>query len=212
MEERTFEAARASGLIQAGEPLLVLLSGGADSVCLVDCAVRLDADAAALHVNYGLRPGSDADEQFCRVLCGRLGVPLHVERVELSDEGNLQAQAREARYATAERLVAERGGDYAAAHTASDQAETVIYRLAVSPGSRALLGMAPRRGRLVRPLLEATRDDTHEYCRGRGLSWREDPTNADPRFARVRLPHELLPVLRPLSPAAHRTNAEPRLL
>src|SRR5205823_2916305 len=84
----------------------------------------------------------------------------------------------------------------AAAHTASDQAETVLYRLAVSPGGRALLGMAPRRGRLVRPLLEAGGEDTREYCRERGLSWREDPTNADPRFARTRLRHEVLGALR----------------
>ena len=206
-----YEAALASGLIREGQPLLVLLSGGADSVCLLDCAVRLGADVHALHVNYGLRPGSDADEQFCRVVCDRLGVPLTVEHVHLG-EGNLQAQAREARYEIAERLSYELGCDYAAAHTASDQAETVLYRLAVSPGSRALLGMAPRRGRLVRPLLEAGREDTREYCRGRGLSWRDDPTNEDPRFARSRLRHDVLPVLRALSPAAERTIAETSFL
>lgn len=211
MSEQAFEVARASGLIRPEEPLLVLLSGGADSVCLLDCAVRLGADVAALHVNYGLRPGSDADEQFCRVLCDRVSVPLAVERVTLG-EGNLQAQAREARYGIAERLADERGCDFAAAHTASDQAETVLYRLAVSPGSRALLGMAPRRGRLVRPLLEASREDTREYCRGRGLSWRDDPTNEDPRFARARLRQEVLPVLRALSPAAERTIAETSFL
>ena len=211
MPERAYEVAQASGLIRAGEPLVVLLSGGADSVCLLDCAVRLGAQVQALHVNYGLRPGSDADEQFCRVLCGRLDIPLHVERVQLG-EGNLQAQAREARYAIAERIAYENGSDFAAAHTASDQAETVLYRLAVSPGSRALLGMAPRRGRLVRPLLEATREETREYCRGRGLSWREDPTNADPRFARSRLRHDVLPVLRALSPAAERIIAETSFL
>jgi len=211
VQERAFEAARASGLIGDGEPLVVLLSGGADSVCLLDCAVRLGAQAYALHVNYGLRPGSDADEQFCRVLCGRIDVPLTVEHVTLG-EGNLQAEARAARYEIAERLSLEHGCDYAAAHTASDQAETVLYRLAVSPGSRALLGMAPRRGRLVRPLLEAGREDTREYCRGRGLSWRDDPTNADPRFARSRLRHEVLPVLRALSPAAERTIAETSFL
>jgi tRNA(Ile)-lysidine synthase len=88
----------------------------------------------------------------------------------------------------------------------------VLYRLAVSPGSRALLGMAPRRGRLVRPLLEASREDTREYCRGRGLNWRDDPTNEDPRFARSRLRHEVLPVLRALSPAAERTIAETSFL
>ena len=190
---------------------MVLLSGGADSVCLLDCAERLEARVHALHVNYGLRPGSDADEQFCRVLCDRMGIDLTVERVGLP-EGNLQAMARAARYEIAERLAHEHGCDYAAAHTASDQAETVLYRLAVSPGSRALLGMSPRRGRLVRPLLEASRDDTRTYCQEQGLNWREDPTNADPRFARSRLRHEVLPVLRALSPAAERTIAETSFL
>jgi tRNA(Ile)-lysidine synthase len=211
VQERAFEVAQASGLVRAGQPLVVLLSGGADSVCLIDCAVRLGAAVHALHVNYGLRPGSDADEQFCRVLCDRMGVDLVVERVDLG-EGNLQALARAARYKIAERLALEHGCDYAAAHTASDQAETVLYRLAVSPGSRALLGMAPRRGRLVRPLLEASAEDTREYCRGRGLTWRDDPTNADPRFARSRLRQEVLPVLRALSPAAERTIAETSFL
>jgi tRNA(Ile)-lysidine synthase len=211
VQERAFEAARASGLIRSGEPLIVLLSGGADSVCLLDCAQRLGAQVHVLHVNYGLRPGSDADEQFCRVLCDRMGVPLTVEHVTLG-EGNLQALARQARYEISERLAAEHACDFAAAHTAGDQAETVLYRLAVSPGSRALLGMAPRRGRLVRPLLEASREDTREYCRERGLNWRDDPTNEDPRFARSRLRHEVLPVLRALSPAAERTIAETSFL
>jgi tRNA(Ile)-lysidine synthase len=211
VQERAFEAARASGLIRSGEPLIVLLSGGADSVCLLDCAQRIGAEVHVLHVNYGLRPGSDADEQFCRVLCDRMDVDITVEHVTLG-EGNLQAQARQARYEIAERLAASHGCDFAAAHTASDQAETVLYRLAVSPGSRALLGMAPRRGRLVRPLLEASREDTREYCQERALNWRDDPTNEDPRFARSRLRHEVLPVLRALSPAAERTLAETSFL
>jgi tRNA(Ile)-lysidine synthase len=201
VQERAFEVARASGLIRSGEALIVLLSGGADSVCLLDCAQRLGARVHALHVNYGLRPGSDADEHFCRLLCDRMGVPITVEHVTLG-EGNLQAAARQARYELAERLALEHSCDFAAAHTASDQAETVLYRLAVSPGSRALLGMAPRRGRLVRPLLEASREDTRAYCQERELTWRDDPTNADPRFARSRLRHDVLPVLRALSPAA----------
>ena len=100
------------------------------------------------------------------------------------------------------------GGDYAAAHTASDQAETVLYRLAVSPGRRALLGMEPRRGRLVRPLLEATRADTRAYCRQRGLAWREDASNDDPRFARARVRNALLPALLEVAPAAEGTVAE----
>jgi tRNA(Ile)-lysidine synthase len=178
-----------------------MLSGGADSVCLLDVAIKLGADVTALHVNYGLRGSeSEADEAFCRELCERLGVPLRVERVTLP-AGNLQARAREARYALAERHAT---GDYAAAHTASDQAETVLYRLASSPGRRGLLGIAPRRGRLVRPLLEVTRADTRAHCRAAGLDWREDASNADPRFARTRA-RELLAEL---APGAELTIAE----
>ena len=197
------EAARA--LVPAGAPLLVLVSGGGDSVALLDVAVRLDARVSALHVNYGLREGSDADEAFVRELCARLGVPLFAERVELGPGGNLQERARDARYALAERLAE---GSYAAAHTASDQAETVLYRLAVSPGSRALHGMAPRRGRLVRPLLDATREEVRSYLRSRGLEWREDPSNADRRFARARVRHDVMEAFRTIGPAAERTIAE----
>jgi tRNA(Ile)-lysidine synthase len=199
------EAARESGLVREGQPLLVLLSGGGDSVCLLDVAVELGARVSALHVNYGLRDGAAGDEELVRAVCERLGVPLVVESVELEGSGNLQERARDARYLLAERLA---DGDYAAAHTASDQAETVLYRLAVSPGSRALHGMAPRRGRLVRPLLGITREEVRAYLRSRDLEWREDPSNADARFARARVRHDLMEGLRSIGPAAERTIAE----
>lgn len=203
--------------MRAGEPLLVLVSGGADSICLLETCVRLGARVAALHANYGLREGADDDEKLCREQCERLEVPLTVERVSLAAaapgaSGNLQAEAREARYAFAETLVARSGGDYATAHTASDQAETVLYRLAVSPGRRALLGMEARRGRLVRPLLAVSRAHTHAYCEERGLPWREDPTNADLSLTRARVRHEVLPALAEVSAAAERTIAETALL
>jgi tRNA(Ile)-lysidine synthase len=205
MSERPLDAARASGLVREGEPLLVMVSGGGDSVALLDVAHRLGASVTALHVNYGLRDGADADEALVRRLCDERDIPLTVEHVSLPGSGNLQERARDARYELAERIAE---GDYAAAHTATDQAETVLYRLAVSPGSRALHGMAPRRGRLVRPLLEVTRAEVREYLRARGLEWREDPTNADRRFARARVRHDVLDALRELSPAAERTIAE----
>ena len=199
------EAARRSGLVQPGVPLMVMLSGGGDSVCLLDVSLRLGARVSALHVNHGLRDAAADDEAFVRRMCERLGVPLVVETLEPPPAGNLQDWAREARYALAERHAE---ADYAAAHTASDQAETVLYRLAVSPGSRALQGMPARRGRLVRPLLTATRDEVRAYLRARELEWREDPTNADRRFARPRVRHDVLPSLRELSPVAERTIAE----
>ena len=89
-------AVRATGLLEADVPVLVLLSGGRDSTCLLDLAVRLSGGASALHVNYGLRPDSDADEAHCRALCAQLDVPLAVEHPRRPDDaGNLQAWARD---------------------------------------------------------------------------------------------------------------------
>jgi tRNA(Ile)-lysidine synthase len=189
-----------SELIQPGKPLLVLLSGGADSVCLLDVAQKQGAEVSALHVNYGLRDSADEDERFCRELFPE----LIVERVRLP-AGNVQALAREARYELAERHAV---GDYATGHTLSDQAETVLMRLCASPGRKGLLGMSPRRGRLVRPLLTMTRAETEAYCRAHGLAWRIDPSNSDPRFTRARVRHELLPLLERIAPGAERTIAE----
>jgi len=193
------ERVRATGLLVEGGPVVVLLSGGRDSVCLLDCAVSVCGAGAvhALHVDYGLRPESGADAEACAALCRMLGVPLDVERPRRPDDapGNLQAWARDRRYAAGTRLAVEHGGLLAAGHTASDQAETILYRLASSPGRRALLGMAPRSGLLVRPLLGVTRKETAAHCRARGLSWVEDASNAEDRFARGRVRHGLLPAL-----------------
>ena len=165
------ERVRATGLLAAGTPVTVLLSGGRDSVCLLDLALRLAGRDAvsALHVDYGLRDSAAADEAHCAELCARLEVPLEVRHPQSRDAGNLQAWARDQRYAAAAQVVLRRGGVAATGHTASDQVETVLYRLAASPGRRALLGMPARSGRLVRPLLVLSRQETAAYCRARGL-------------------------------------------
>src|SRR4051812_30568181 len=117
MIDRALRAASRGGLIRRGEPLLVMLSGGADSVCLLHVAQALGADVSALHVNYGLRESAEEDEQFCR----ELFPGVIVERVSLG-KGNVQDLARQARYRLAEQHAV---GDYATGHTLSDQAETV---------------------------------------------------------------------------------------
>jgi tRNA(Ile)-lysidine synthase len=199
------ERVRATGLLPAGRQVVVLLSGGRDSVCLLDVAARLAGPeaVAALHVDYGLRAESADDEEHCRALCTRLGVALevHVAR-RPEDAGNLQAWARDVRLGAGARMAAARGARLATGHTASDQAETVLYRLAASPGRRALLGMAERDGLLVRPLLGATRLQTAAHCTARGLTWREDASNADPAYARNRARAGLVAALRELHPAA----------
>jgi tRNA(Ile)-lysidine synthase len=199
------ERVRATGLLAPGGAVVVLLSGGRDSVCLLDVAVRLAGPGAvaALHVDYGLRGDSAADARHCRALCEQLGVALQVHTARRpEDAGNLLAWARDVRLATGAALAAARRARLATGHTASDQAETVLYRLAASPGRRALLGMAERDGLLVRPLLRVTRAETAAHCRARGLTWREDASNADPTYARNRARAGLVPALRELHPAA----------
>lgn len=203
-------AVRESGLVPRESSGVVLVSGGADSAATAAGLVELlGPDAlAALHLNYGLRPDSGDDERTVRELCALLGLELEVERPEL-DEGNLQAAAREARYRAAERLRQARAADWiATGHTRTDLAETVLYRLATSPGRRALLGLQPRRGALVRPLLSLDRDRVRRLASEAGLPFRDDPTNAEPLYARNRIRSEALPVLREIGPEAEATIAE----
>ncbi len=204
--EQVRDSVRAGGLFARDRSLVAMLSGGCDSTCLLDVAVALLGPAAlcALHVNYGLRgEQADADERHCAELCRQLGVELEVVRADGGERsGNLQAWARELRYAEAARVAGARDALIATGHTASDQVETILYRLAASPGRRALLGMSASEGRLIRPLLGVTREQTAAYCRERGLGWREDSSNDDERFARARVRGKLVPALRTVHPAA----------
>jgi tRNA(Ile)-lysidine synthase len=195
----------AGGLIAPPAPLVAMLSGGRDSVCMLDLAVRARGPAAitALHVDYGLRPESHADADFCAALCVGLAVELVVKRpVRVEGPGNLQAWARDVRYAAAARLAEVRDATIVTGHTADDQIETILYRLASSPSRRALLGMKERDGRLARPLLGTTRAEVTAYDEERGLAWREDVSNEGDAFARNRVRHGLLPALAAIHPAA----------
>lgn len=203
--EELLERVRGDGLLPAGTPVVAMLSGGRDSVCLLDLAVRLlgPEPVRALHVNYGLRDDSDQDEAHCAGLCERLGVALEVERPRRPEgPGNLQGWARDTRYSAAAQLALPRQALIATGHTADDQVETILYRLASSPGRRALLGMRGQDGSLVRPLLGFTREQTTAYCEDRRLEWRDDPSNAGDDYARNRVRNKLVPALSAIHPAA----------
>ncbi|HVO54487.1 MAG TPA: tRNA lysidine(34) synthetase TilS [Solirubrobacterales bacterium] len=198
------ERVLADGLLGDG-PVLVMLSGGRDSVCMLDLAARSRSprEVLALHVNYGLRDDADADERFCAQLCDSLDVELSVRRpVRPDGAGNLQAWARDVRYDAAARIALPLQARIVTGHTADDQVETILYRLASSPSRRALLGMKPSDGVLARPLLGTTRTEVTEYCERRGLVWREDASNGEPTFARNRIRAGLLPELAEVHPAA----------
>lgn len=212
--EALADAVDAGGLVPRGSAGVVLVSGGADSACAAAALAALcgPADVAALHLNYGLRPDSGEDERAARALCAKLRIDLHVERPVLG-EGNVQARAREARYAAAERLRSRLGAEWiATGHTRTDLAETVLYRLSTSPGTRPLLGLAPRNGVVIRPLHAISREETRAVAEEARLPFVDDPTNDSPRFARNRIRAEVLPVLAEIGPGLERhiaaTHAE----
>lgn len=183
----------------AGEPVVVACSGGADSLALVAAAVRTaDRPVIGVTVDHGLQDGSAA--QAARVVeqMAGLGVAETLTatvQVQAAGQGP-EAAAREARYAVLEQ-VAERVGSSRVllGHTLDDQAETVLLGLTRGSGARSLRGMRAAFDVFVRPLLEVRRADTEGACRELGLEWWQDPHNADPRFTRARVRHDVLPVL-----------------
>jgi tRNA(Ile)-lysidine synthase len=185
--ERVEEGIRAHGLIPVGGDVVCLVSGGPDSTCLWHVLRELGYAVSALHVDHGLRGReSDADARFCR---DRLGAEVVDGR---GGPDPTEDELRRIRYSfAADRL-------RATGHTASDQVETVLYRI-VSSGSPG--GIKRRReDGVVRPLLDAWRDDTEAYCAAVGLEFRRDSTNDDTKRGFIR--RELLPRLRELDPRA----------
>jgi tRNA(Ile)-lysidine synthetase-like protein len=174
-------------LIPPGGAVTCLVSGGADSSCLWHVLRELGYEISALHVNHGLRgEESDADARFCAEQFG----------AEVVDGrgGAGEDELRNIRYSfAADRL-------RATGHTASDQVETVLYRLVASGSAKGI--KARREDGVVRPLLEVWREETEEYCRAAGLAFRTDTSNADTKRGLIR--NEILPRLRELHPGADR--------
>lgn len=202
--EKVLKAISRYSMLASGDRVAIAVSGGRDSVCLFhvlrDLAPRLGFTIAGIaHLNHQLRGDeSDADEEFVAGLALRHGVRFFCERAAVaSQNGNLEQAARRARHAFFDRLVRENGADcIATGHTSSDQAETVLFRLLRGSGLRGLAGILPvTREKLIRPLLLVSREETETYLRERGIPWRDDSSNADPRFARNRIRHGLLPRL-----------------
>jgi tRNA(Ile)-lysidine synthase len=199
------QALAAAGRPRAGQTVVVGLSGGADSVALLDVMTQLAArrgfGVVAAHLDHGLRASSAADAAFCRELCDRLGVALETGRADVKararrDKGGTEEAARLERYAFLREVAQTHGAcAIAVAHTVDDQAETFLLRLLRGAGSAGLGAMRPVNGDILRPMLEATRRDVIAHLQARGLVHREDESNADLSFLRNRTRQELLPYL-----------------
>lgn len=196
-----------AAMTQAPGAGVVAVSGGADSVALLRALAELGRAGTAAHANHGLRGAeSEADEAFVAALAAALGVPFAIARLPPPPGENLEAAARRLRYSW---LNTVPGQWIATAHTADDQAETVLHRMLRGSGLRGLRGIHARRGRILRPMLHLTRADVLDYLESIGQPHRNDSTNIDPRFTRNRIRYELLPLLKSFNPDA--VNALNRL-
>jgi tRNA(Ile)-lysidine synthase len=202
-------------LFTPGEKVIVAVSGGIDSMILLELLNSLDdyrLDLVVAHLNHQLRGAeSNRDEEFVRAAAARYALPCLIERVDVrelarSEKRSLEDAGREARHRFLESVVRKQGAACAAlAHHADDQAETVLLRLLRGSGATGLSGMSPRSGLKVRPLLDVTRSEIVEYAESRQIAFREDRSNADRRFLRNRIRHELLPLLATYNPLISRT-------
>ena len=189
-------------LVRPGDRVICAVSGGADSMALL-MAMYLLRDkmgilVEAAHFNHGFRgEESDGDETFVRDFCQRLDIPFHRGTAPVvPGKKGLEAAARDARYGFLESL----DGKIATAHTADDNAETILMHLVRGTGLKGLGGIAPQRGRIIRPMLSVTREQVLAFLEEYNLSFRNDSSNDTDRFLRNRLRHHVMPLLRQENP------------
>lgn len=203
MENKVLSFLRWYDMVKPGETVICAVSGGADSVALLWCMwmlrEKLDITVEAAHFNHHLRGAeSDRDEQFVRKFCDFHDIPLHVSGSEIiPGKKGLEAAAREARYAFLRSLK----GTIATAHTADDNAETVLMHLLRGSGLRGLGGITPKSDGLIRPMLDVTRDDVETYLAENWISHVEDSSNAADTFLRNRIRHGVIPRLKAENPS-----------
>lgn len=206
--------------IDGATPVLVGLSGGADSVALLHALKALEqageaGSVAAAHLHHGIRgEAADADLAFCRALCQGMSVPFFHDRVDVPSlaaarKQSVEQAARGERYAFLNRTADACGAArIAVGHHMDDQAETVLMHLARGSGMAGLCGMPLRSGRIVRPLLGRRRTEIEAYLRERGVAWRTDETNASQEPRRNRVRHSVIPALETVNSGCVRHIAE----
>jgi tRNA(Ile)-lysidine synthase len=214
IQHKVHQANARHELITSGEKVLVALSGGPDSVALVTILVslkrKLGIQVGAVYIDHHLRPKAVKKEiAFCRELCATLKILFFCEEIDIPrkaqlEKSGIEETARKYRYQILE-MVADREGfdKIAVGHHRDDRVETIIFNLARGAGRQGIIGMPPKRGRIVRPLYDVSREEIETYLRDRKLSWMTDRSNADVAFARNRIRNSVVPLLKKeLSPSA----------
>jgi tRNA(Ile)-lysidine synthase len=200
MLDRVAEFIARHRMFEPGQRIGVAVSGGADSVFLLHALRELGFRLSVVHIEHGIRGATSvADAEFVRQLAASFALSFHLHKADVpAIDGNLEEAARNVRHAFYAELIASGAIDrVATGHTRSDQAETVLYRILRGSGLTGLSGILPvTREGLVRPLLEIDRTEIEAWLRQHEVAWREDQSNQDHTYARNRLRHQVLPLLR----------------
>lgn len=201
-------------MLSRGDTVAVGVSGGADSMCLLHYLLSVqeewDLTLLVLNVEHGIRgEASVQDSAFVKAFCEAKGIPFQGISVDVPAEAatrgkGIEETARELRYAFFERVNADK---IATAHNASDNLETLLFRLVRGTGIKGAGGIPPVRGRIIRPLLDCTSEDIRQYCADNGIPYVNDTTNDDSRYARNYLRHEVIPLLKRLNPSVEEAGA-----
>lgn len=206
MHERVKKTLRKYKMIQPGDNILIGLSGGADSVCLLvllnDLKEEFDIHLYAVHVHHGLRGlEADRDADFSRQLCNNLNIPFYLVRRSIEIEAkqhkiSVEAAGRKARYDIFNKLKDEIGANkIAVAHHLNDQVETVLFHLMRGSGLKGLGGIKPVRGDIIRPLIECLRTDIEDFCKNEKIDYVNDTSNDTNHYSRNKIRHNLIPYI-----------------
>ena len=211
MENKANNTIQKYNMLSYGDCVVVGLSGGADSCALLQYLTtireKLSLRIIACHINHMIRgEEADRDEDFSRQLCESLGAEFRLLKINVPEQARLRKEstekcARDIRYEFFFEIAEKYDAKIATAHTASDNAETVLYNLTRGSGINGLCGIPPVRGRIIRPLIDVLREETEKYCVENKINYVNDSTNSGDEYTRNKIRHNVIPVLKEINPS-----------
>ncbi len=212
MKNKVLNALIKYNMLDGCSRVVTAVSGGADSVAMTHCLHELSSELGfsltACHINHTLRGNeSERDYRFVEEFCKALDIPLVVFREDIAkmarnSSQSIETAARNCRYMRFAQCAPHESDRIATAHTLDDRAETLIYNMIRGSGLKGIASIPPVRGNIIRPLIDCTRDDVERYCDENGLSFVTDSTNLTDDYTRNKIRHNIIPVLKDISPSA----------
>ncbi len=207
LEQKIFDCITKYQLIQKGDKIVLGVSGGPDSICLLDILHKisqkgyLDFSISVTHIHHGLRKNADLDEEFVREFCEKIQVPFFVKHVKIEEiakieKRGLEETGRKIRYEFFDEILEKTGSNkIATAHHANDNAETIIMNILRGTGTKGLIGMEVKKGKYIRPLLQTKREEIEAYLSQNHITARHDESNEDNSYTRNKIRNIVLPYL-----------------